>query len=47
MFSFLILIFSPCFTLTNIALAISNKNSENNKNTNEDIDKFKLAIEIV
>ena len=42
----LILIFSSFFTLTNIALSVSDKNSDNNKNTNENIDKFKLAIEI-
>ena len=46
MLSFLILIFSSFFTLTNNALAVSDKNSENNKNTNKDIDKFKLTIEI-
>ena len=46
MLSFLILIFSSFFTLTNNALAVSDKNSENNKSTNKDIDKFKLTIEI-
>jgi hypothetical protein len=46
MLSFLILILSSFFTLTNNALAVSDKNSENNKNTKEDIDKFKLTIKI-